>query len=391
MYKKVTWIVVVLIASLLVSLAGCGGQPSGENGGTEEMPGEQAQEKIYIGVAGPLTGDSAVYGEGLRNGVLFAIEEINASGGVNGKMFEAVIEDDKGDPKEAANVAQKFAGDDRLFCVVGHVNSSCTLAGLPIYDEASLTVVSGSSTAMAITQQGYQKFFRTISHDYLQGPQMVKLAAQTLGHKKLAAIYANSDYGRGLMESVEASLATYGAELVASETYVPNVDKDFSPQITKIKAAGPDALLILGDYTEAGLIVRQMKTAGMEIDRIGAAGVQSQTFIELAGADAAEGTLILAYWDPFRPVPEVKAFVDAFKAKHGTIPDEREAYGYEIPFILKAAIEEGATKETLHEVLRGIEFTGATGYTKFDERGDVSEKDQAVLVVKDGQLASWVQ
>jgi len=376
MVKKV--LLVGLCLGLIVAGIGfAGGQ--GEN-----------SKVLYVGLAAPLTGDSAMYGETVRNGVLFGVDEINAAGGIQGKKIEVVIQDDKGDPKEAALVAQKLADDKRLFAIIGHVNSSCTIAALPIYRDAGLTVLNTSSSAQKITQLGFKNFFRSVIHDGLQGPFLVRHAVKNLGHKRLAAMVANSDYGLGLLNSVKETAAKYGVEVVAAETYVPSQDKDFSPQLAKIKTSKPDAMLILGDYNEAGLIIRQMKTAGLNIDTVTPAACSNVAMIELAGADAAEGTYMLGYWDPDRPTPVVQNFVKAYKAKKGQVPDEREAYGYEIPYILKMAIEKGATKATLADVLHTIEFNGPTGFTKYDANGDVSEKMQMVFVVKNGNFASWM-
>ena len=138
-----------------------------------------------------------MYGETVRGGVMFAV--------VQGKKYEAIVQDDKGDPKEAALVAQRLAEDKRLFCIIGHVNSSCTLAALPIYKEAGLTVLNTSSSAENITQLGYTNFFTTVIHDGLQGPFLVRHAAVNLGRKRLAAMVANSDYGLGLLKSARAA------------------------------------------------------------------------------------------------------------------------------------------------------------------------------------------
>lgn len=374
-------LVLMLVFGLAVSGAGCAG---GDKGGD--------QDKIYIGMAVPLTGDSAMYGETVRDGVTFAVDEINAAGGIDGKKIELVIQDDKGDPQEAAMVAQKLSEDQRLFCVIGHVNSSCTIAGLPIYQKAGLTLINTSSSAESITELGYKNFFRTVIHDGLQAPMMVRHAVENLGVKKIACIVANSDYGLGLLKGAKEACKSYGAELVAEELYVPLADKDFSVQLSKIKKQNPEALLILGDYNEAGLILRQMDAAGMDIAVITPAGCSNQAMIDLAGKEAAEGTFLLGYWDPDRPEAVVQDFVTAYKEAHkGAVPDERNAYGYEIPYILKMAMEEGATKETLPDVLRTIEFDGPSGVTKFDEKGDVTEKMQMVFIVKDGKFTSWVQ
>ena len=389
--KKSIWKVLTLslAMALALGLTACGGDSGSDDSGSD------GAEKLYIGMALPLTGDSAMYGETVRDGVQFAVDEINAAGGIDGKQIELVIEDDKGNNSEAAMVAQKLAEDDRLFCVIGHVNSSCTLVGIPIYADAGLTLMNTSSSAANITQQGFTNFFRTVISDDLQAPMMVRHVTENLGLRTVALMVPNSDYGLGLLSGTEECVDEYGAEIVATEMYVPNQDKDFSVQLAKIKQANPDALLILGDYNEAGLIIKQMDTAGMgDLPIVTTASCSNQIMIDLAGADAAEGVFMLGYWDPERPEDIVQNFVTAWQEQHdGELPDERNAYGYEIPYILKQAIEEyGATRETLPDVLReNVEYVGPTGLNKFDENGDVTEKMQMVFVVHDGRFTSWVQ
>ena len=235
-----------------------------------------------------------MYGETVRDGVQFAVDEINEAGGIGGKQIELVIEDDKGNTSEAAMVAQKLSEDDRLFCVIGHVNSSCTLVGIPIYADAGLTLLNTSSSAANITQQGFTNFFRTVISDDLQAPMMVRHVTENLGLNKIALMVPNSDYGLGLLEGTESSAAENNVEIVASEMYVPNQDKDFSVQLAKIKQAEPEALLILGDYNEAGLIIKQMDAAGMgEMPIVTTASCSNQIMIDLAGAEAAEGVFML--------------------------------------------------------------------------------------------------
>lgn len=379
MKKKV--ISVLLTVSMLASvMTGCGKSE------------DSAKDSIYLGVAGPLTGDSAMYGETVKEGVEFAVKEINASGGIDGKEVKLVIEDDMGDPDEAVTVAQKLIENNKIFAVIGHVNSSCTLAALPVYNQTGMTVIGSSCSAETITQQGYKNFFRTVIHDGLVAPMMMKHATENLGDKKIACIVANSDYGLGLLDGAKGSAGEYGATIVASEEYVPLQDKDFSVQLAKIKKASPDCLFILGDYNEAGLIMRQMKSAGLEgVDVVMPSACSNDKTIELAGKDAAEGAYMLGYWDPDLDEDAVQSFVKNFEKETGHVPDERNAYGYEIPYIIKMAIEKGATKETLSDVLRTIEYEGPTGTTKFDENGDVTEKMQRVFIIKDGKFTSWVK
>ena len=387
--RKYNFATFMFILAIMLGLVGWGGQTDSD--GSDSNDGE----KLYIGMALPLTGESAMYGETVRDGVQFAVDEINEAGGIGGKQIELVIEDDKGNTSEAAMVAQKLSEDDRLFCVIGHVNSSCTLVGIPIYADAGLTLLNTSSSAANITQQGFTNFFRTVISDDLQAPMMVRHVTENLGLNKIALMVPNSDYGLGLLEGTESSAAENNVEIVASEMYVPNQDKDFSVQLAKIKQAEPEALLILGDYNEAGLIIKQMDAAGMgEMPIVTTASCSNQIMIDLAGAEAAEGVFMLGYWDPDRPEDIVQNFVTAWAEKHdGAVPDERNAYGYEIPYIIKQAIEEyGATRETLPDVLREkVEYTGPTGLNKFDENGDVTEKMQMVFIVHNGKFTSWVK
>jgi len=346
-------------------------------------------EPIVFGLVGPMTGDAADYGVMLESGVRLAVDEINAAGGINGRPVELEICDDKCDPYEASMCAQKMVANPKIFAVIGHVCSSCTLAGGPIYEQAGLTAMTVSSTNPEITKKGWKHIFRTIAHDGLQGPLMAQFAIETLGKQRLAIMYASHDYGKGLLDATLPEVPKLGGEVVAVETYVPGVDKDFSAQLTKIAQAKPEALLLLTDYAEGGMICKQRLAAGLgDIPVIASAGNQHEQFIELGG-EGAEGVYVMVYFDPEKPDELTQEFVRKYKARYNKMPSEQAGYGYEAPYIFKLAIEKGATKETLHEVLHTIEYTGLTGVTKFDETGDVSGKGQAVLIVKDGKFTSY--
>jgi branched-chain amino acid transport system substrate-binding protein len=350
---------------------------------------EPTDEPIVFGMGAPMTGDAADYGNQLETGVRMAIEEINAAGGIDGRPVELKICDAMCDPYEGSMCAQRMTNDEGIFAVIGHVCSSSTLAGGPIYEEAGLTVMTVSSTNPEITQKGWEHMFRTIAHDGLQGPLMAQFAIEELGATKLAIMYANHDYGKGLLDATLPAVPDLGGEVIAVETYAPGVDKDFSAQLTKIARAEPDALLLLTDYAEGGMITNQRLHAGLEdVPVIASAGNQHQQFIDLGG-EGAEGTYVTAYFDPERPDPQIQEFVAKYREKYDHLPSEQAGYGYEAPYILKQAIEMGATKETLHEVLHQVEYDGLTGLTKFDENGDVSGKGQHILIVRDGEFTSY--
>jgi branched-chain amino acid transport system substrate-binding protein len=356
----------------------------------EEVPAADT-EPIVFGMAAPMTGDAGEYGTQLERGVRMAIDEINAAGGINGRQVELEICDDKCEPSEASLCAQKLTANENVFAVIGHVCSSCTLAGGPIYDQVGLTAMTPSSTNPEVTKKGWTHVFRTITNDGLQGPLIADLAVNTLGASKVAIIYANHDYGKGLLDATEPAVTELGAEVVAVETFAPGVDKDFTAQLTKIAETEPDVLVLLTDYSEGGLIAKQRMTTGLDGVKVIASGGNSHlSFIEL-GDEGAEGVFFLNFFDADNPDPSGQEFVEKYVALHGEKPaTEIAAYGYEAPYIYKMAIEAGATKETLPEVLHTIKYTGATGTTEFGSDGDVLNKGQFTLVIQDGEFTSYV-
>jgi branched-chain amino acid transport system substrate-binding protein len=348
-------------------------------------------EPIIFGMVAPMTGDAAEYGTQLERGVQLAVDEINAAGGINGRTVELDICDDKCDPYEASLCAQKMTANEKIFAVIGHVCSSCTLAAGPIYDAAGLTDMTVSSTNPEVTKKGWTHVFRTVANDGMQGPLIADLAVNKLGNSKVAIIYANNDYGVGLKDATQPAIIALGAQVVAVETFAPGVDKDFSAQLTKIAQAEPDTLVLLTDYSEGGLIVKQRIAAGLgDIDVIASGGNSHQSFIDLGGA-GAEGVYFLNYFDADNPDPLVQAFVTKYVALYNEKPaTEIAPYGYEAPYIYKLAIEKGATKETLPEVMHTLKYVGVTGTTEFGADGDVLNKGQFVLIIKDGKFTSYV-
>lgn len=411
--NKKVWLGTILTVVLALVAVGCAqpapvSQPAAQPAGESQAPAaeateapaaeeatapaaEPAGEPIVFGVAGPMTGPAAAYGESQMNGVRIAVTEINEAGGINGRPIEIVEGDDQCDPTEAANVAQKFVSNPDIFAVIGHVCSSATLAAGPIYNQAGLTEITGSSTNPTVTDQGWDHVFRTITSDAAQGPEIAKLGVDELGLKRFAIIYANHDYGRGLLEYTQPAIEDAGGEVVAVETFAPGETTDFSAQLTKIAEANPDALVLLTDYAEGGLIAGQRVQHGLEdVTVIASAGNAHYDYIDLAGGEPAEGNFMVLYYNPDSDDPATVEFNEKYQARWGELPTaEIPVFNYEIVYILKKAIEEGATKDTLPQVLSQLEFDGPTGHTAFDETGNVSGKGQDVVVIRNGEFKTY--
>ncbi len=345
------------------------------------------QESLVVAVAGPYTGTSAQDGNAIKNGAALAADLLNKKGGINGRKLELIFADDRSDPKEAATVANKLANDKRVLAVIGHFNSSCTLAGAPIYNRAGVIEISAGSTSPAVSKAGpFTK--RVIVTDAFQGDFVARWMVKDEGFKKIAILYENDDYGLGLKDVMSDKVPSYGGQVVGVESYYLGETKDFTPYITKLKALNPDALFIGGLYTEAALIAKQASDVGWTPPIFGVDGLYSTALTELGGK-AVEGVRVAGFFHPALPDPMVQQFVKDFKAMYNREPGTYEAFGYDAMLVLATAIEKGgADRLAVRNFLSTIELKGVTGVNTFDEHGDVV-KDPIKLIVKDGKFQPY--
>jgi branched-chain amino acid transport system substrate-binding protein len=204
--KKATIILGVAVCSV-IALSGCSAATGG--GGSSNS--------LKFAVVGPFSGDNAAFGEAQVNGIQIAVDQINKGGGINGKSVAIEKFDDKCDPTEAASVASRIASDGNFEAVLGHLCSSSTLAALPVYQRAGLSVFSASSSNPKISKGGYGNFTRNISTDDVQGGQLIDFAKK-LDKKRIGIVYASDDYGQGLYDSAVKKAKESGAEIVAAES-----------------------------------------------------------------------------------------------------------------------------------------------------------------------------
>ena len=378
MSKNLRVVALILAVVFLVVAAGCGG------GGA---PAADKKAKITLAMVNPLTGDAATYGVSHKNGLELALAEINKAGGVKGQQIELLTHDDAGDPKQAAAGAQKFADMKSVVAVVGSCLSSNTLAMVPITDKAKLphTVVSSSSHKLS----GMSKyFFRMAVQDDKVGGLMVDLSQGKFKPKKMALLYLNNDYGKGLLLSIEPQAKKHGITLTSAQTYLAN-DKDYSALLTKVKAEAPDVLLVGSTYTDGGLIVKQAREMGLMMPIVGPTGLYSPKYMEIAGK-AVENTYFLGVFVPTNPDPKVQEFVKKYKEKYGMEPDTFAALAYDQGYVLKDAMEKAAakgniTRESLREAMAASSYKGITGTVTFDPKGDWV-RPYLFVTVKEGKF-----
>ena len=367
-----------LTMALAVSAVGCGAPGgSGGSGGSGDT--------LKIGLATPLTGASAEDGKAIQEGVNLAVKQINDQGGIDGKTVEVVAEDDKGDPSEAATVANKLAQDESILALVGDFNSSCTLAGAPIYNDAGIVQISPGSSAEAVTDAG-DFTFRTITTDAVQGKYLAKWCVDELGYKNIAILFENDDYGKGLADVAQRETEGLGAKVVVREAYEVN-QTDFSTVLTKVAKAKPDVLIIGGLYNETALIAKQRSKAGIgELPIMGVDAIYSDALIDLGGK-AVEGIKLTSYFSDSSESKVTQDFIKAYTDEYGKAPGTYAAYAYDATLIIMDGIKNaGADRAAIRDYIAGLQdFEGATGTASFDKNGDVI-KEPLRMEIKDGKF-----
>jgi ABC-type branched-subunit amino acid transport system substrate-binding protein len=219
-------------------------------------------EPIYIGVAGPFTGQSQAFGDMIRMGAELKIAQVNAAGGINGRPLAAKWGDDEAVNSKGANVAKDLASNPKIVAIVGHFNSTCSLAAKPVYTNNKIPMLSPGSTNVKVCA-GSDYAFRNLYRDDFQGFLIADFIKNNLGKKKVVVFFDNDDYGKGLQGFFVKRAKEIGLEVAAVIPYNRESTTDYAPLVTKAKYKNPDAIFVAGLYEQAALIAKASKKAGI--------------------------------------------------------------------------------------------------------------------------------
>ena len=327
---------------------------------------------IKIGCVGPITGDQASLGLDQLHALQIAVDEANAQGEIiPGYRLEIVSLDDQHNPSQAVAMAKRLASDPAVVAVVGHVNSSCSLAAGPIYQNARLTQISPSSSNPEISRKGYDTFFRTCATDDIQAPHAAYFAFTQLKARKVFIIDDKTTYGKGIADEFEKEILRLGATVLGHEGIMQG-DKDFTPLLTKIKALNPEVIFFGGMYPEGALLVRQAKALGLSSGWMGGDGIYVTTFIDLAKEDA-EGVYCTFIGADVSSMESAKHYLETYTARFGQERGPYSAYAYDASNIIIDAIRRTGKidrQAILAQVKGTKDFPGVVGVTNFDAKGD---------------------
>lgn len=378
MKKLLSIILSLTLAAAL--LAGCGAETAGKN-------------EIGIGINYELSGEVASYGQASVQGIELAIEEINAAGGINGKMIKPFKYDNKSDKSQATTLAKKLMTQHKVAVVLGPATSGAFKATIPEATKNKVAVISGSTTAEGVTsdENGVKEFaFRICFSDLYQGTAMANYALKNMSATKAVIIMDNSsDYGKGLAENFKKTFESAGGTIVATEAFVSG-DTDFNAILTKIKGQEFDVIFIPGYYNEAGLIIKQARDLGINAPILGADGFGAPELVELAGKPALNNVFFSSHFSVLDKNPAVSDFIANFNAKYKKDPDQFAALGYDLVYFVADAIKRAGSTDpvAIKDALAAAkDFPGITGTFSMGANHD-PVKDVVVVGFKDGEHAT---
>ena len=342
-----------------------------------------ARADIVVGIAGPMTGTDAAYGEEIRRGGEKAIEDVNAKGGLLGMNLRTVIGDDACDPARAVAVAKDLAAQ-KVSLVVGHVCSSASIPASVVYAASQIVEISPSTTNPDFTERGLTNVFRVCGRDDDQGPAAADyIALINKGVKRIAIVDDKQTYGKGLAMAFKAAIEAKGFNPVAYEEIDPG-QKEFGDLIARLKSAGAQYVYFGGYYTEAGLIVRQSREQGLKALLIGGDGLNDPKFWETAG-EAGEGTLMTFGADPKLDLAN-SDLVEYF-SKQSFEPEGYTFYAYAAVQVWAETVGRLKTLDPAKVAtgLRTFRFQTAAGTLKFNSKGDRAGRTFVMYVWHNGQ------
>lgn len=348
----------------------------------------QAGTTVTFGLSAPITGNMAQYGQDIRRGAELAIEQLNQARPIPDTSFALVVEDSKGDPQEAANVAQKFAARGGITAVVGDFSSTACLAAAPIYQRAGIIMMTPTASHPDITKSGTY-IFRNTPIAATEADAVTDWATKDLKLKRIGVIGRNDDYGRAYGELFRKRAVANGASM-AGEEYINTDTQDLKPLITGMRARRPDAVLLALFQVETAQLFRQSVEMNFRPVFMSGAGLFNPQLITLAGA-AANGMLLVSTYFPGSDRPQVKAFVALYKSKHDGIPSKFVAHSFDAVNLIADAVRRAGTTDRakVRDALAATQhFQGVTGDISIDPDREVVMPLQRLMIANE-QFVMW--
>jgi branched-chain amino acid transport system substrate-binding protein len=374
--QTMTVIAAALAIGVLVSA--CGRESGGGDSST-------AKKTLRVALIGPQSGQLASLGAWDSKGVTLAAKEVNAKGGAGGLKIQITRMDDQGDPTIGGNLARK-AVSEHYNVVFGSSSSTISLAMLPIITGAKTAQIT-SGQADALTQQGSAYIFLDSPTSTTYDATLASYVLGKLGKKKVAMITNNGAYGKGEHDAFLAQLKKAGVKPVADKVVTPD-QKEMSGPLSQIRSAHPDALFIGAEEVESGLIAKQARSLGIDATIVEGAPAGTPQYLDTAGKQAAEGTIVSSPYLSNDLNDQTKAFAAAYQKAYGETAELHGAKAYDgMQIVAKAAasVKGKVTNEAIAEAMHRISYDGLLGHFQYNDKGVALFKTR-IGVIKGGKV-----
>ena len=360
-----------------------------------------AEKYVTVGISLPFTGADAEDAELIKDGAVLALQDANAKG-VGGYKIRVLILDDgtatagQYDPAQAATNARKMASDQSLVAAIGPQMSGAGKAMSPILSQAGLATITPSSTNPDITDPkfaaqfrpaGKAVYFRTVTTDAFQGPNMANYMAKTLGMKNVYVLDDSGAYGVGVATAYAAQAAKDGVKVLGHDQLDPK-EADYTTALTKIKALNPQALYY-GGVAQAGVkVVKQSFDILPKVIKAGGDGMYSASILKGAGFPACEGWYATIAAPHIVGSPAVANWVAKFKKAYNKAPEDYSITAYDAALTIIDAIRRVAatgkpvTREAVRDAIQSSQVKTLQGSVSFDENGDIKNRVVSVFQAK---------
>lgn len=340
-------------------------------------------DTVKLGLIGPMTGPLAPYGEGVRDGALLAVENVNATGGIHGKQVELIILDNQANPQETITLVNRLIQRDRIVGLIGPVISSTSMVAGPVMQRHGVPMISPTATAVDVTLQG-DYVFRVCFLDDYQGMAAVNYAVDNLGAKKAGILFKVGDaYSEGLRVVFRDNFTAAGGEVV--EVAYNLGDTDFSAQLTRLKNEGVEVVYSPFYYEDAVIALTQAESIGLEATFIGGDGWDAQELLDQAGL-ASVGAVFTTHYSVSDDRPVVQNYLQNFQDTYGRFPIVLAALGYDAAALMLDAVAraDSVDPQAIRQAIAATEnFEGVTGPNiSLDEDGNPI-KDITIIQVID--------
>jgi branched-chain amino acid transport system substrate-binding protein len=295
----------------------------------------RAQDAVYMPAILELSGAGAVSGTNFRDGMILAVEEINAKGGILGKKIDMPLLDTQSEAGIARSQVQKVL-DNKPYVILGPVFSGSVLTSMVLAQEAGIPQLVGGEAA-TITQRGNPYIFRTSFGQQFSMPKIANYVRDGVKAKTVALLWVNNDFGKGGRDNFTKEMNARNIKIVA-DISTESGQADFSADVVKLKAANPDAVFVYVNEEESARFLREAKKQGLKMPLIGETTLLGQKVIDLAG-DAANGVKGHVGLTVDAPIPAVKDFAERFKKRFNYVCDHNGIKGYTGIYFIKTVAE----------------------------------------------------